>query len=51
MNEQSFFGPITFDSTGKNVTKQMSVIQIRNGNLVTVWPKNQQEQPMAWPGL
>jgi branched-chain amino acid transport system substrate-binding protein len=51
MNEQSFFGPITFDSTGKNVTKQMSVIQIRDGKLVTVWPKAQQEQPMAWPGL
>jgi branched-chain amino acid transport system substrate-binding protein len=50
LNAQSFFGPIKFDSTGKNVTKQMSVIQIRAGKLVTVWPKDQQEKPMSWPG-
>jgi branched-chain amino acid transport system substrate-binding protein len=45
----SFFGPIKFDSTGKNVTKPMAVIQIQNGKVVTVWPKDAQEAPLRWP--
>jgi len=45
----SFFGPIKFDATGKNVTKPMAVIQIQNGKVVTVWPKDAQEAPLRWP--
>jgi branched-chain amino acid transport system substrate-binding protein len=45
----SFFGPIKFNSRGQNVTKPMSAIQIQNGEVVTVYPKDQQEKPLQWP--
>jgi branched-chain amino acid transport system substrate-binding protein len=51
LNEASFFGPITFDPTGKNVVKPMAVIQIQHGKPVTVWPKADAEAPLIWPGL
>lgn len=47
MDEESFFGPIKFDDTGKNVYKPMQVIQIQNGKPVTVWPEGEAE--MKWP--
>jgi branched-chain amino acid transport system substrate-binding protein len=47
MDEQSFFGPIKFDDKGKNVYKPMQVIQIQNGEPVTVWPENTSE--FKWP--
>lgn len=50
LDMQSFFGPIKFDSTGKNVTKKMQVIQIQKGKAVNVWPKEGAEAPMIWPG-
>jgi branched-chain amino acid transport system substrate-binding protein len=46
----SFFGPIKFDETGKNVTKPMVVIQIQKGKPVTVWPKAKAEAALIWPG-
>jgi branched-chain amino acid transport system substrate-binding protein len=45
----SFFGPIKFNSRGQNVSKPMSAIQIQNGEVVTVYPKDQQEKPLQWP--
>ncbi len=51
LNAASFFGPITFDPTGKNVAKPMAVIQIQHGKPVTVWPKSDAEAPLIWPGL
>ena len=45
----SFFGPIKFNSRGQNVTKPMAAIQIQNGAVVTVFPKEQQEKPLQWP--
>jgi branched-chain amino acid transport system substrate-binding protein len=50
LNVESFFGPISFDETGKNAKKPMSVIQIQDGKVVTVWPADQAEKPMQWPG-
>ncbi|MEN3360499.1 MAG: branched-chain amino acid transport system substrate-binding protein, partial [Mycobacteriales bacterium] len=50
LNESSFFGPITFDPTGKNLAKPMAVIQIQHGKPVTVWPKSDAEAPLVWPG-
>ena len=35
----TFYGPITFDKRGVNMTKPMIVQQIQNGKLVTVWPR------------
>ena len=49
LDSPSFFGPIKFDSTGKNVTKQMSVIQIQDGKPVTVFPTDQQQSALKWP--
>jgi branched-chain amino acid transport system substrate-binding protein len=45
----SFFGPIKFNSKGQNVTKPMSAIQIQNGKVVTIYPKDQAEAPLQWP--
>jgi ABC-type branched-subunit amino acid transport system substrate-binding protein len=49
LDEQSFFGPIKFNERGQNVTKPMSAIQIQNGEVVTVYPKDQAEKPLQWP--
>jgi branched-chain amino acid transport system substrate-binding protein len=46
---ESFFGPIKFNDRGQNVSKPMSSIQIQNGEVVTVYPKDQQEKPLQWP--
>jgi branched-chain amino acid transport system substrate-binding protein len=45
----SFFGPIKFNDRGQNVTKPMSAIQIQDGDVVTIYPKEQQEAPLQWP--
>ena len=45
----SFFGPIKFNSRGQNESKPMSAIQIQGGQVVTVYPKDQQEKPLQWP--
>jgi branched-chain amino acid transport system substrate-binding protein len=50
LKTQSFFGPIAFDSTGKNVTKPMSAIQIQAGQVKTVYPADQAEAKLNWPG-
>ncbi|HWV58295.1 MAG TPA: amino acid ABC transporter substrate-binding protein [Longimicrobiales bacterium] len=34
----TFFGPIRFDATGKNVSKPMGVTQVQNGEIVVVAP-------------
>ena len=50
LDTQSFFGPIKFDATGKNVTKPMSAIQIQDGKVVPIYPKDQAEAKLQWPG-
>lgn len=50
LDEQSFFGPLKFNAQGENVTKPMSVVQIQNGKLVTVWPRDQAAGKLIWPG-
>jgi branched-chain amino acid transport system substrate-binding protein len=50
LDEQSFFGPLKFNDRGENVTKPMSVVQIQNGKLVTVWPADQAAGRLIWPG-
>jgi branched-chain amino acid transport system substrate-binding protein len=50
LDTESFFGPIKFDDTGKNVTKPMSAIQIQGGKVVTVYPKEQAAAKLQWPG-
>jgi len=50
LDTESFFGPIKFDSTGKNVTKPMSAIQIQDGKVVTIYPEDQAQAKLQWPG-
>lgn len=50
LDTESFFGHIKFNDKGQNVYKPMSVIQIQNGKVVTVWPKDAAEADLVWPG-
>ena len=50
LDTESFFGPIKFDDTGKNVTKPMSAIQIQSGDVKTIYPEDQAEAKLQWPG-
>jgi branched-chain amino acid transport system substrate-binding protein len=50
LDTPSFFGPIKFNSRGQNVTKPMSVIQIQGGEVTTIYPKDQAEAKLQWPG-
>lgn len=50
LDEQSFFGPLRFNDRGENVTKPMSVVQVQNGKLVTVWPADHAAGRLVWPG-
>ena len=50
LDTESFFGKIKFDSTGQNTFKPMSVIQVQNGQAVTVWPTDSAEAKLIWPG-
>jgi branched-chain amino acid transport system substrate-binding protein len=49
LDEQTFFGPITFSPQGQNLVKPMAVIQIQGGRPVGVWPKASAEAPLKWP--
>ena len=49
LDTESFFGPIKFDETGKNVTKPMSAIQIQNGKVTTIYPEEQAQAKLQWP--
>jgi branched-chain amino acid transport system substrate-binding protein len=50
LDTTSFFGHIKFDATGQNKFKPMSVIQVRGGKPLTVWPKAASETSLTWPG-
>ena len=49
LNVMTFYGPITFDSRGVNMTKPMLVQQIQHGRLVTVWPRDIAETKPEYP--
>jgi branched-chain amino acid transport system substrate-binding protein len=49
LDADSFFGPLSFDPTGKNTAKPMSVIQIQDGRAVTIWPTSPGAKPLRWP--
>ena len=50
LDTDSFFGHIKFNDKGQNVYKPMSVIQIQDGKAVTVWPTDNAEAELVWPG-
>lgn len=49
LDEDSFFGPIKFDDTGKNADKPMSAIQIKGGEPITIYPNEQAQTKLKWP--
>lgn len=49
LDVETFFGPIRFDETGKNVAKPMVAVQIQNGQRVLVAPKEIQERDPIYP--
>lgn len=51
LDERTFFGQLKFNSKGQNIAKPMSVIQIQNGRLVTVWPADQAAGKLIWPAI
>ncbi|GAP62065.1 branched-chain amino acid transport system substrate-binding protein [Ardenticatena maritima] len=45
----TFYGPINFDETGKNVAKPMGTIQIQDGNIVVVAPEEAAVAELRYP--
>ncbi len=48
-DEETLFGKIRFDQTGKVISKSMAVIQILKGTQVTVYPEAVSESKMVYP--
>lgn len=46
---QTFYGPIKFDETGKNVSKPTVLFQIQDGKYVVVYPREFAEGELRWP--
>lgn len=49
LDTESFFGKIKFNDKGMNVYKPMVVVQVQNGEPVTVWPKSAADGKFTWP--
>jgi branched-chain amino acid transport system substrate-binding protein len=49
LNFMSFYGQITFDERGINMSKPMAVEQWQDGKKVTVWPADVANAKAAWP--
>jgi branched-chain amino acid transport system substrate-binding protein len=45
----TFYGPIKFDATGKNVAKPMVLYQVREGDYKVVAPTRWAEVKLVWP--
>lgn len=46
---KSFYGPIRFDETGKNVSKPTVLFQVQDGKYVVVYPRAFAEAELRWP--
>ncbi|GER85261.1 branched-chain amino acid ABC transporter substrate-binding protein [Thermogemmatispora aurantia] len=49
LNITTFYGVIRFDATGANTFKPMATIQIQNGQVVTVYPKEIANAQLLYP--
>lgn len=45
----TFYGPIAFDETGKNVSKPTVLFQVQDGKYVVVYPREFAEAELRWP--
>lgn len=48
-DEQIFWGPTAWDETGQNIKGASGVIQIQNGEVTAVYPKDIQQAPPKYP--
>lgn len=46
---KTFYGPISFDETGKNVSKPTVLFQVQDGKYVVVYPQEFAEAEFLWP--
>ena len=46
---KTFYGPVKFDETGKNIEKPMVLFQVQDGNYVVVYPQAFAEGEIRWP--
>ncbi|MEM8857402.1 MAG: amino acid ABC transporter substrate-binding protein [Chloroflexota bacterium] len=46
---ETFYGPIQFDETGKNVGKPMGAIQVQDGNINVIAPQAAAVAPLEYP--
>lgn len=49
MDVVTFYGPINFDETGKNIGKPMVTIQIQNGEILVIAPEDAAVVDAIWP--
>jgi branched-chain amino acid transport system substrate-binding protein len=49
MDIVTFYGPISFDETGKNVCKPMATIQIQDGEIHVIAPAEVAVREVIWP--
>ncbi|MDE2992474.1 MAG: ABC transporter substrate-binding protein, partial [Chloroflexota bacterium] len=45
----TFYGPISFDETGKNTAKPMGTIQVQNGEILVIAPSNAAVAELLYP--
>lgn len=46
---KTFYGPVKFDETGKNVSKPTVLFQVQDGKYVVVYPEAFAEAKVRWP--
>tara|TARA_R110002110_G_scaffold168566_11_gene370119 strand:+ start:5194 stop:6408 length:1215 start_codon:yes stop_codon:yes gene_type:complete len=46
---KSFYGPISFDETGRNVSKPTVLFQVQDGQYVVVYPRAFANADLRWP--
>lgn len=49
MDIVTFYGPIEFDETGKNIAKPMATIQIQDGEILVIAPEEAAVADVIWP--
>jgi branched-chain amino acid transport system substrate-binding protein len=49
MDIVTFYGPIEFDETGKNIAKPMATIQIQDGEILVIAPAEAAVADVIWP--
>jgi branched-chain amino acid transport system substrate-binding protein len=50
LDVMTFYGPIRFDENGQNVAKDLSIVQIQDGEPVVVYPPDVAEGELRYPG-